>query len=113
MAVSTPQAERYLALELVGVMLVRTIAGFQEQQNLLGPANFAAMTAAYGMLAGLVLWEPAAGLAATMGLLLFLSVLLRKTPTGTIGGDTARAVARFTERTSSAPPTVARGVTAK
>lgn len=107
------QQERWLALEFVGVVLVRTIYGFREQRGLLGPQNYAAMLAAFGMLSALVLFEPTADLAAVIGALILLAVLLR--PTGkpgelsTLGADAARSVAAFTENVGNNPPSIAKG----
>lgn len=103
-------AERWLALEFVTTCVVRTIAGFREQGDLLGPQNYAAIIAAYAMLSMLVLWDVTADLAAVFGALLLLAVLLRPTADGSnLGRDTARSVQAFTEHVGSNPPSVARG----
>lgn len=107
---STAQAERYLALEFLGVVAVRTLHGFREQRNLLGPQQFAAMLAAFAMLSVLVMYEPTAELAAILGLILLLGVALRPTVgKSTLGADVARSVGSFTKNVGSNVPSVSRG----
>lgn len=109
---ATPrQAERWLALEFVAVVVVRTLHGFREQKNMLGPQQFAAMLVAFGMLSVLVMYEPTAELAAILGLLLLLLVALRPTVDGVLGGDVANSVGAFVSNVGASPPSVAQGFT--
>lgn len=105
------QAERWLALELIVVVVVRTVEGFRNQGGLLGAKNYAAMMVAFGMLAVLVMYEPAAELAAILGLILVFATLLRPTQGGKsiVGGDVAGALATFSASVQSGPPTIAKG----
>lgn len=108
---SRHQAERWLALEFLGVVVVRTIHGFHAQQGLLGPQQYGAIVAGYGMLSVLVLSDTTAELGAVFGALILLAVLLRPTDTGRpLGADTARAVAAYAEHVGTNPPSLARGV---
>lgn len=114
MAVSQRQAERWLALEFVAVVVVRTIHGFEDQEALLGPQNYAAILAAYGFLSLLVLSSYTAELAAMLGLLVLLAVLLRPTsgpgePLRTVGTDAAGAVAAFARNVGANSPSIAGG----
>lgn len=107
---STQQAERWLALELVTVAVVRTIQAMREQKGLLGPQQFAAMLAAFAMLSVLVMYQPTAELAALLGMILVLAVLLRPTKTGTVGSDAAGAVGTFARNVGTSSPSLAKGV---
>lgn len=111
MAATTQQAERWLALELLTVAVVRTIHGMRDQRGLLGPQQFAAMVAAFAMLSVLVMYEPTAELAALLGLILVLAVVLRPTPTGNVGADTATTIGTFARNVGTNPPSMAKGVT--
>lgn len=91
-------------------MLVRTIAGFREQNALLGPQNYAAMMVAYGMLSVLVLSDTTADLAAVFGALLLLAILLRPTATGVAGSEVAGALAAFSKNVRDNPTSISRGV---
>jgi hypothetical protein len=105
------QAERWLAMEFIVVVLIRTIHGFVEQHDLLGPQSYAAMIAAYGLLSVLVLFSATAELGAVFGALIVLAVLMRPTKSGSIVGvETARSVAAFTGNVAKNPPTLAHGV---
>lgn len=110
---SRREAERWLALEFVGAVVVRTIAGFREQDALLGPQNYAAIMIAYGMLSVLVLSDTTADLAAVFGALLLLAILLRPTETGTAGSAVAEAFAAFNKNVRDNPTSIARGVPVK
>lgn len=108
---SRQQAERWLALEFVGVVVVRTLHGFREQSGLLGPQQYGAIVAGYAFLSLLVMSDTTAELGAVFGALILLAVLLRPTSSGhPAGAEAARAVAAFTEHVGTNPPSLARGV---
>jgi hypothetical protein len=112
---STRTAERWVALEFVAVVVSRTLHGFAEQQDLLGPQQYAAMLAAFAMLAVLVMYGPTAELAAVLGLILVLATLLRPTTVAgkasTLGADVAGSVAAFTRNVGTNAPSIAQGFT--
>jgi hypothetical protein len=114
MAASTQQAERWLALELVTVAVVRTIQGMRDNSGLLGPQQYAAMIAAFAMLSVMVMYQPTAELAAILGLILVLAVMLRPTqnPDGTqsnVGAGAASAIGAFAKNVGTAAPSMAKG----
>lgn len=103
-------SERALALEFVGAVAIRTLYGFREQHALLGPQNYAAMMVAYGMLSVLVLSETTDELAAVLGGLLLLAILLRPTGGGRLlGVDTAKSLAAFTGNVADNPVSTSTG----
>lgn len=108
---STLEAERWLALEFITVAVVRTIYGMRESRGLLGPQQFAAMLVAYALLSVLVMYQPTAALAALLGALVLLAVLLRPTPAGNLGADTAKSVASFARNVGTSSPSLAKGAT--
>lgn len=107
---STQEAERWLALELVTVAVVRTIHGMSDRGGLLGPQQFAAMVAAFAMLSVLVMYQPTAQLAAMLGMILVLAVLLRPTKGGNVGADVATAIGGFAKNVGTSAPSMAKGV---
>ena len=106
---SPRDAERALALEFLAVAVLRTIHGMNENGGLLGPAQYAAMLAAFGMLSVLVMYAPTAQLAAMLGLLLVLATALRPTSRGTLGSDSAGAVGLFAKTVGTNAPSMAKG----
>lgn len=113
---STTEAERWLALEFITVAVIRTIYGMRESRGLLGPQQFGAMLVAYALLSVLVMYQPTAALAAMLGALVLLAVLLRPTvrPDGTLGNlgaDTAKSVAAFARNVGTSSPSLAKGAT--
>jgi hypothetical protein len=113
--VTVQEGERWLALEFITVAVVRTIAGLRDEQGLLGPQQYAAMLAAYAMLSMLVMYQPAAMLAAMLGALIVLAVALRPTsgPDGKVkplGAGAAESISAFARNVGTSPPSLAKGV---
>lgn len=111
------QAERWIALEFLVVVVARTIAGFQQQKGLLGAQNYAAMAAAFALLSIFTLSDTTAEIGSALGLLVVLAVLLRQTPgvkpgtTSVLGSDVADAFAGFATKVGAAQPTISKGYT--
>lgn len=111
------QHERWLALELITVMVTRTVQGFRDEGGLLGASNYAAMFVAYALLAVLVMYEPTAELAVVLGAMILAAVLLHPTgkksasgvPTVT-GVSVAGALADFATKVQTGTPKLAKGV---
>lgn len=109
------QSERWLATELIVVMVVRTVQGFRDHGGLLGAQNYGGMLVAFALLAVLVMYEPTAELAVVLGALIVAATLLRTTTTkaGTktgAGVSVAGALADFAGKVTTGDPTMAKGV---
>jgi uncharacterized membrane protein YgcG len=110
------QAERWIALEFVTAAVVRTVFEMRESNDLLGPSAYGVLIITYGMLAAFALWDETADVAAIIGGLILLAILIRGTShTGdvpsTVGRDVGVTLGGFAQRTGDAPPTHAAGVT--
>lgn len=108
------RGERALALELTGVVGLTTLSAFR-QGAMPGPSSYVGAFIVFGMLAALGAYEPASDLAAALGFLALLAVLLRPTTDkagrpSTMGGENFRTLARWSHWYSQTPAPVAQGI---
>jgi hypothetical protein len=97
-------AEKWLAMEMVLVVVARMVQGFRAQGGGLPAAgSYVPILVTYGALSVLVLWDEAAEIAVVLGLLVLIAVLLR--PEGarsTVGREVTSALAGAAERGGTA-----------
>jgi len=113
--VAARQAERWLALEYIGAVTLKTVNGFTSGGGLIGPQQYAVTTLTYGLLSLATMADATADVAAAFGGLILLGMLVRPAldkagQRTSAGAQTISGLLGFVRGAGGRPPTYAQGV---